>query len=73
MSLTKWLNPLIAVFYACLRTTANLTPRNWEKAIEHVQKEEEKMWRTDHLMERAVEPIIINLGDDSDLSDTVSE
>ena len=58
------------LFYNAIQ---NVTPRNWEKAIEHVQKEEEKMWRTDHLMERAVEKIIINLGDDSDSSDIVSE
>ena len=47
-----------------------VTADKWQKCIQHVQKEEEKMWELDNLIDDTVEPIIINLGDeDSSSSD----
>jgi transposase len=43
----------------------NVTPERWEKCVQHVIKEEDKMWNLDGLMETVVEPLIINLRDSS--------
>ncbi|KAJ8911471.1 hypothetical protein NQ315_015238 [Exocentrus adspersus] len=37
------------------------------------QKEEEKMWELDNLIDVVVEPLIINLGDEDSLSDSEHE
>jgi hypothetical protein len=44
----------------------NVTPERWEKCVQHVIKEEDKMWNLDGLMETVMEPLIINLQDSSD-------
>jgi hypothetical protein len=44
----------------------NVTPERWEKCVQHVIKEEDKMWNLDGLMETVIEPLIINLQDSSD-------
>jgi hypothetical protein len=38
-----------------------VTPERWEKCVQHVIKEEDKMWKLDGLMETVIEPLIINL------------
>jgi transposase len=47
----------------------NVTPERWEKCVQHVIKEEDKMWNLDGLMETVMEPLIINLQNSSDDSD----
>jgi hypothetical protein len=44
----------------------NITPERWEKCVQHVIKEEDKMWNLDGLMETVMEPLIISLQDSSD-------
>lgn len=51
----------------------HVTADNWINAINHVKKEEEKMWETDRVMEIMVEPLIINFESDSTTSDYESE
>lgn len=41
----------------------------WRKCIEHVIKEEQKMWELDNLIEQTVQPIVINLEADESSSD----
>jgi transposase len=41
----------------------------WRKCIEHVMKEEQKMWELDNVIEQTMEPLIINLGPDESSSD----
>lgn len=41
----------------------------WQRCIEHVIKEEQKMWQLDSLLEKTVEPLIINLGEEDSPSD----
>lgn len=55
------------------RAVNNVTPENWKKAVGHILKEEERMWNMDALMEIQVEPLIINVGQDSDTSTYDSE
>lgn len=43
----------------------NVTADNWQKCIEHVIKQEQKMWDLDTRVEVLVEPLIINLGSES--------
>ncbi|XP_072400221.1 uncharacterized protein [Diabrotica undecimpunctata] len=57
-------------FYGAVQ---NVTAHNGQKAIEHVKKEESKMWETDRIMEITVEPLIINLNNDSETSTSDSE
>lgn len=51
----------------------NVTSENWRKAFGHVLKEEERMWTMDAMMELQVEPLIINVAQDSDTSSSDSE
>jgi hypothetical protein len=44
----------------------NVTPERWEKCVQHVIKEEDKMWNLDGLIEAVIESLIINLQDSSD-------
>nr|XP_023024938.1 uncharacterized protein LOC111513011 [Leptinotarsa decemlineata] len=46
-----------------------ITSENWQKAIQHVLKEEDKMWELDNLVDQVVDPIIITPGDDDSSSD----
>lgn len=47
-----------------------VTPENWRKAVQHVIKEEDKMWDLDNLIDQTVEPlIIVSRGDDSSSDD----
>jgi hypothetical protein len=46
-----------------------VTADNWQRCIHHVQKEEEKMWELDNLIDVTVEPIVINLGDEDNSSE----
>lgn len=39
----------------------NVSDENWRNAINHVLKEEQKMWNLDNLVETTVEPIVINV------------
>lgn len=42
----------------------------WRNCVEHVIREEEKMWKLDHLIDQTVEPLIISvLNDDDDSTD----
>jgi hypothetical protein len=43
-----------------------VTPERWEKCVQHVIKEEDKMWNLDGLIETVIESLIINLQDSSD-------
>lgn len=47
----------------------NVDSEKWRKCIEHVIKEEEKMWKLDHLIDLTVEPLIISLEHDEDSTD----
>lgn len=51
---------------------ASVTPADWEKFCNHVLKIEQKFWETDYMMEQ-IEPIIINLGHDSETDDSDSD
>ena len=47
-----------------------VTPENWRKAVQHVIKQEEKMWNLDNLLDQTVDPLIIlSRGDDSSSDD----
>ena len=47
-----------------------VTPENWRKAVQHVMKQEEKMWNLDNLLDQTVDPLIIlSRGDDSSSDD----
>jgi|SRR5579872_2984095 len=47
-----------------------VTSENWRKAVQHVIKEEEKMWNLDHFIDQTVDPlIIVTRGEDSCTSD----
>ncbi|XP_050311486.1 uncharacterized protein LOC126747047 [Anthonomus grandis grandis] len=50
----------------------NVTPTNWQKCIEHVVKEEQKMWDLDNHIEVVVEPLIITPGSGNSDSDDSS-
>ena len=52
-------------------TIKEVTPENWWKAVQHVIKQEEKMWNLDNLIDQTVDPLIIILsrGDDSSSDD----
>lgn len=39
----------------------NVTEENWSNAVNHVKKEEDKMWKLDNLLEQSVEPLVIQL------------
>lgn len=43
----------------------SITANSWTKCIEHVLKEEQKMWDLDVHIDNTIEPIIITLGADS--------
>nr|CAH7739220.1 unnamed protein product [Callosobruchus chinensis] len=43
-----------------------VTPEAWQNAIRHVVQEERKMWQVDHHIDTTLEPVIINLGEESD-------
>ncbi|KAJ8912682.1 hypothetical protein NQ315_011042 [Exocentrus adspersus] len=49
-----------------------VTADKWQRCIHHIHKEEEKMWELDNLIDVAVEPLVINLGDE-DSSDSEDE
>lgn len=50
---------------------ATVTMEKWENCIKHVQdKVEPKMWELDNLIEAQIEPLIINLNDDSSTSES---
>lgn len=63
----KDLHPLFA------QAVGNVSAENWKNAIRHAQGEEEKLWRLDDLMDIVVEPLIINVGDDSSSSESESD
>lgn len=51
----------------------NVTSDNWQRCIEHVIKQERKMWDLDTYIEGVVEPLIITLGsENSDTDDSGS-
>ncbi|XP_072384696.1 uncharacterized protein [Diabrotica undecimpunctata] len=51
-----------------------ITSAKWQKCIQHVQqKVEQKMWDLDNIIETQVEPLIINVGNESSTSDSDSE
>lgn len=51
----------------------NVTSDNWQRCIEHVIKQEQKMWDLDTYIEGVVEPLIITLGsENSDTDDSGS-
>ena len=53
---------------------ATITAEKWKKCIQHVQqKVETKMWQLDHIIEVHVEPLIINVDEDSSSSSGSSE
>ncbi|XP_050500717.1 uncharacterized protein LOC126880714 [Diabrotica virgifera virgifera] len=49
----------------------HITEQNWRDALRHVMEEEQKKWDLDNIIDATVEiqPIIINLQDDSDSED----
>ena len=50
----------------------HVTPEQWRKYRDHVQKEEKKMWQLEGLMDTVCDKLIIELGEedtDSDSSD----
>ena len=55
------------------QAVVNVSAENWKNAIRHAQGEEEKMWQLDTVMDIAVEPLIIHLGNDSSSSDSESD
>ena len=42
---------------------------NWQKAVNHVIEEEQKLWELDNLMNETIEPLIINVGSLDEFSD----
>ncbi|XP_050516569.1 uncharacterized protein LOC126891436 [Diabrotica virgifera virgifera] len=48
---------------------SNVTANNWQNAVNHVDGIISKMWQLDFIIERVIEPIIINLGNDSSSSE----
>ncbi|XP_063911961.1 uncharacterized protein LOC135128812 [Zophobas morio] len=46
--------------------TKNFVAQNWKKAIQHVVKVEAEIWDMDQILELQVEPLIINLSEESD-------
>lgn len=52
-----------------LESISTITKENWQKAVEHAIKEEQKMWRVDNMIEETVEPMIIPLQTDDESSD----
>ncbi|XP_072386551.1 uncharacterized protein [Diabrotica undecimpunctata] len=53
-----------------LEAVNNVKPENWEKAVNHTIKEEEKMWKLDNITDKMIEPVIINLGSESSSSES---
>lgn len=51
----------------------HVTATNWKNCVEHVIKEEEKMYKLDHIMDDLVEPLLISVGNSSDESDILSD
>lgn len=47
----------------------NVSAEDWKKCIQHVLKEEQKMWDVDNRIEHNIEPIIINFDDSGSSSD----
>lgn len=47
-----------------MEAVANVTADTWKKCVDHVIKEESKMWDLDGLMDDILEPFIIHVGDD---------
>lgn len=45
----------------------------WSKCVEHVIKEEERMWQIDHMVDETVEPLIISLDLNDDSTTDYSE
>lgn len=52
-----------------VRAIERVTPENWINAIMHVEKVLEEYWEKDPIIETAIEPLIINMQDDSEDSD----
>ncbi|XP_072400225.1 uncharacterized protein [Diabrotica undecimpunctata] len=51
----------------------NVTANNWQNAVNHVDGIISKMWQLDFIIEQQLEPIIINLGNDSSSEDSYSD
>lgn len=50
-----------------------VTADKWRSCINHVLKEEAKMWELDDLIDIAIEPIIINIGAEDSSSESSEE
>ncbi|XP_067131417.1 uncharacterized protein [Centruroides vittatus] len=46
-----------------------ITEERWRKCIEHIEKEEQRMWELDEISETVVEKLIITNSDESDIND----
>ena len=46
----------------------NISVEDWKNAVQHAISEEEHSWKVDNILEE-MEPIIINLNDESDSDD----
>lgn len=46
-----------------------VTAEQWKKCVEHVIKEEQRMWDLDGMVDELIEPIIISLNEDSSTED----
>lgn len=50
-----------------------VTADKWQSCINHVLKEEAKMWELDDLIDITIEPIIINIGSEDSSSESSEE
>lgn len=55
------------------KAISNVTPENWRKCVEHVIKQEDRMWTLDITMDQMVEPLVISLGSPDAMSDFSSD
>lgn len=52
------------LFYQAVRT---ITPEKWNKCVQHVtEKVEERFWKLDNIIDIVMEPLIINVTEESD-------
>ena len=47
----------------------NISQKNWKNYVEHVIKEEKKFKKIDLILDNDIEPVIINVGGESDDED----
>jgi hypothetical protein len=47
----------------------NVDSEKWRKCVEHVIKEEEKMWALDDFIDLTVDPLVISLQNEEDSTD----